>query len=44
MTRALLPRLIASGDGHVITVGSVAAFEPYAGGAATTRPSTPPGP
>ncbi len=33
MTRALLPRLIASGDGHVITVGSVAAFEPYAGGA-----------
>ena len=32
MTRALLPRLIASGDGHVITVGSVAAFEPYAGG------------
>jgi NADP-dependent 3-hydroxy acid dehydrogenase YdfG len=33
MTRALLPRLIASGDGHVITVGSIAAFEPYAGGA-----------
>jgi NADP-dependent 3-hydroxy acid dehydrogenase YdfG len=33
MTRSLLPRLIASGDGHVITVGSVAAFEPYAGGA-----------
>jgi NADP-dependent 3-hydroxy acid dehydrogenase YdfG len=32
LTRALLPRLIASGDGHVITVGSVAAFEPYAGG------------
>jgi NADP-dependent 3-hydroxy acid dehydrogenase YdfG len=32
MTRALLPRLIDSGDGHVITVGSVAAFEPYAGG------------
>ncbi len=32
MTRALLPRLIASGDGHVINIGSVAAFEPYAGG------------
>jgi NADP-dependent 3-hydroxy acid dehydrogenase YdfG len=33
MTRALLPRLIDSGDGHIINVGSVAAFEPYAGGA-----------
>jgi NADP-dependent 3-hydroxy acid dehydrogenase YdfG len=33
MTRALLPRLIDSGDGHVINLGSVAAFEPYAGGA-----------
>ncbi|HWE71082.1 MAG TPA: SDR family NAD(P)-dependent oxidoreductase [Acidimicrobiales bacterium] len=33
MTRALLPRLVASGDGMVITIGSVAAFEPYAGGA-----------
>ncbi len=33
MTRALLPRLIDSGDGHVINIGSVAAFEPYAGGA-----------
>lgn len=33
MTRALLPRLVASGDGHVITIGSVAAFEAYAGGA-----------
>lgn len=32
MTRALLPRLIESGDGHVVNVGSVAAFEPYAGG------------
>lgn len=32
MTRTLLPRLIGSGDGHVINVGSVAAFEPYAGG------------
>jgi NADP-dependent 3-hydroxy acid dehydrogenase YdfG len=33
MTRALLPQLVASGDGHVITVGSVAGFQPYAGGA-----------
>ena len=33
MTRALLPKLIASGDGMVLTIGSVAAFEPYAGGA-----------
>jgi NADP-dependent 3-hydroxy acid dehydrogenase YdfG len=32
MTRALLPRLVDSGDGHVVNVGSVAAFEPYAGG------------
>jgi NADP-dependent 3-hydroxy acid dehydrogenase YdfG len=33
MTKALLPKLIASGDAVVVTVGSVAAFEPYAGGA-----------
>ncbi len=33
MTRALLPLLVTSGDGHVITVGSVAAIEPYPGGA-----------
>jgi NADP-dependent 3-hydroxy acid dehydrogenase YdfG len=32
MTRALLPRLIDSGDGHVITVGSIAGFQPYVGG------------
>jgi NADP-dependent 3-hydroxy acid dehydrogenase YdfG len=32
MTRALLPKLVASGDGIVLTIGSVAAFEPYAGG------------
>ncbi len=32
MTKALLPRLIASGDGHVVNLGSVAAFEPYVGG------------
>jgi NADP-dependent 3-hydroxy acid dehydrogenase YdfG len=33
VTRALLTKLVESGDGHVITIGSVAAFEPYAGGA-----------
>lgn len=32
VTRALLPALIASGDGQVITIGSVAGREPYAGG------------
>jgi NADP-dependent 3-hydroxy acid dehydrogenase YdfG len=33
MTRALLPALIASGDGHVVMMGSVAGIEPYPGGA-----------
>ena len=33
MTKALLPTLIASGDGHVITIGSIAGIEPYPGGA-----------
>jgi NADP-dependent 3-hydroxy acid dehydrogenase YdfG len=33
MVKALLPALIASGDGHVVTIGSIAAFEPYPGGA-----------
>jgi NADP-dependent 3-hydroxy acid dehydrogenase YdfG len=33
MTRALLPRLIASGDGHVVSITSIAAFEAYRGGA-----------
>ena len=32
MTRALLLKLIASGDGHVVTIGSIAAIEPYPGG------------
>ncbi len=36
MTRALLPRLIASGDGHVVSVTSIAAFETYRGGAGYT--------
>jgi len=33
MTRGLLGKLVASGDGMVINVGSVAAFERYPGGA-----------
>lgn len=32
MTRALLSRLEASGDGHVIDLGSTASFEAYPGG------------
>jgi NADP-dependent 3-hydroxy acid dehydrogenase YdfG len=33
MTRALLPRLVESGDGHVVAVTSIAGFEAYRGGA-----------
>jgi NADP-dependent 3-hydroxy acid dehydrogenase YdfG len=33
MTRALLPRLIASGHGHVVSITSIAGFEAYRGGA-----------
>jgi len=36
MTRAFLPRLIDSGDGHVVTIGSIASFEVYPGGAGYT--------
>ncbi|HEY7050906.1 MAG TPA: SDR family oxidoreductase [Mycobacterium sp.] len=36
MTRALLPKLVASGDGLIVTVTSVAAFETYDGGAGYT--------
>jgi NADP-dependent 3-hydroxy acid dehydrogenase YdfG len=36
MTRALLPRLIKSGDGHIVGVTSIAAFESYRGGAGYT--------
>lgn len=33
MTRCLLRRLEASGNGHVVTVGSIAGYEAYVGGA-----------
>jgi NADP-dependent 3-hydroxy acid dehydrogenase YdfG len=33
MTKALLPALEGSGDGHVVMVGSIAGHEPYPGGA-----------
>ena len=33
MTKALLPVIEASGDGHVVMVGSIAGHEPYTGGA-----------
>jgi len=36
VTKALMPTLIASGDGHVVTVTSIAAYEVYDGGAGYT--------
>jgi len=36
VTKALLPKLIASGDGLIVTVTSIAAFEIYDGGAGYT--------
>ena len=33
MTKGLLPAIEASGDGHVVMVGSIAGHEPYVGGA-----------
>jgi NADP-dependent 3-hydroxy acid dehydrogenase YdfG len=36
VTRALLPRLEQSGDGHIVNVGSIAGIEAYAGGAGYT--------
>ncbi|MFL6196997.1 MAG: SDR family NAD(P)-dependent oxidoreductase [Thermoanaerobaculia bacterium] len=36
LARDLLPALKASGDGHVVNLGSIAGFETYAGGAGYT--------
>jgi NADP-dependent 3-hydroxy acid dehydrogenase YdfG len=36
MTRALLPALERSGDGHIVNVGSIAGIETYEGGAGYT--------
>jgi NADP-dependent 3-hydroxy acid dehydrogenase YdfG len=36
MTKALLPKLVASGNGHVVTITSVAALEVYDGGGGYT--------
>ena len=33
VTKALLPKLLASGDGHVVLVGSIAGLQAYPGGA-----------
>lgn len=33
LVRTLLPKLVESGNGHVVNIGSVASFEAYAGGA-----------
>lgn len=36
VTRALLPKLEASGNGHIVNIGSIAGFETYPGGAGYT--------
>ena len=36
MTRAFLPKLVVSGDGHVVDVSSIAGLEAYEGGAGYT--------
>ena len=36
ITRAFLPKLEASGDGHIVNIGSIASFETYVGGAGYT--------
>ena len=36
VTKALLPEIVRSGDGHIVTIGSVAALESYPGGAGYT--------
>ena len=43
VTRALLPKLIDSGDGLIVTVTSIAAFEIYDGGSGYTVGQTRPG-
>lgn len=36
VARAFLPRLVASGDGHLVNLGSISGFEVYPGGAGYT--------
>ncbi|TAK65821.1 MAG: SDR family NAD(P)-dependent oxidoreductase [Dehalococcoidia bacterium] len=36
VTRALLPKLITGGNGHIVNIGSIAGFEAYPGGAGYT--------
>ena len=36
VTRGLLPKLEASGDGHVMNIGSISGFEVYGGGGGYT--------
>ena len=36
VTRALLPKIEASGNGHIVNIGSIAGFETYPGGAGYT--------
>ena len=40
VTKALLPKLIESGDGLVVTITSMAALEAYDNGSATPPPNT----
>ena len=41
MTRALLPKLIASGNGHIVNIGSIAGLRSTPAGRATRARSTP---